>query len=248
MIKLVYPIFFICILFASFEAYSQVSEFNSQELSEKEGIPVIIKHLPDWKNKQKEAVFITDSEKLRETLGERPVFKYIEFIGGAEAAAAAYPEGKLLIVEFTSPQVSSETDAAIKQYFQENQEIPYKRIGNYNVFVFDSTDDTASMALINQVKYQKVIRWLGPDPDADRRAERKFIKTTANLFISTVIVIVSGFGVAVLIGIIVGFIFFNIRKKSRAQMSTYSDGGGLTRLNLDALTPPDVSDTNLLDK
>lgn len=240
---------FATIVIVSLSVLSQPSEtpkYDSQELSDEEGIPVIFKHLPDWKTKQNEAVFITNSNQLEEALGKRSIFEQIEFVAGAEAVTANYPEGKLLIVEYGSPQASSETDAAIKENLGEDSDIAYKRIGNYNVFVFDGNDESASIALMDKIKYQKVVRWLGRDPYVRQRAEQNFIQTTSNLFISTVIAIVSGFGVAVLIGIIVGFIFFNYRKKNRALMPTFSDGGGLTRLNLDELTPPIGPDGMLL--
>ena len=251
MIKFLTATFLILITLAiaSFSILAQTSDtpkYDSQELSDKEGIPVIIKHLPDWKTKQNEAIFITNSADLEKALGKRSIFEQIEFVGGAEAVTAEYPQGKLLIVEYGNPQASSETDAAIKQNLGEHSGIAYKRIGNYNVFVFDGNDEAASLALMNKIKYQKVVRWLGRDPHVRRRAEQNFIQTTSSLFIATVLAIVSGLGLAIFIGAIAGVIFFNIRKKNREQMPTYSDGGGLTRLNLDELTPPIGPDGMLL--
>jgi len=243
---------YVTIVICSFSSFAQTPEpttYDRQELSDKEGIPVIIKHLPDWKTKQNEAVFINNSADLRKTLGDRPIFEEVEFVGGAEAVTATYPEGKLLIVEYGNPQASMETDQAIKQKLAETNPNPpvfYKRIGNYNVFVFDGNDEGAAIALMDQIKYQKVVRWLGRDPHIRRRAEQSFIKTTSSLFITTVLVIVSGIGISILIGIIAGLIFFNIRKRKRLLMPTFSDGGGLTRLNLDELTPPVGADGMLL--
>ncbi|NNE97432.1 MAG: hypothetical protein HKN25_00280 [Pyrinomonadaceae bacterium] len=240
------------IMLAAFTQLSQTPErpkYDSQELSDKEGIPVIMKHLPDWKNKVNEAIFITNSADLEKALGDRPIFEQIEFVGGAEAVAANYPEGRLLIVEYASPQASSETDSAIRMKLAESSPTPpifYKRIGNYNVFVFDGDNETAAIALMDKIKYQKVVRWLGRDPHVRRRAEQSFIKTTSSLFVATVIVIVSGLGISVLLGIIAGFIFFGIRERKRMRMPTFSDSGGLTRLNLDELTPPIGPDGMLL--
>ena len=243
-------VIFITLAIATISTFAQTpntTPFDSQELSDKEGIPVIIKHLPDWETKQNEAVFITSSEDLKEALGERTILEQIEFVGGAEAVTANYAEGKLLIVEYGGPQASSETDTAIKENLGENSGVVYKRIGNYNVFVFDGNDEAASLALMDKIKYQKVVRWLGRDPYIRQRAERNFIETTSSLFIATVLAIVSGLGLAVFLGIIAGIIFFNIRKKNRALMPTFSDGGGLTRLNLDDLTPPIGPDGKLLN-
>jgi hypothetical protein len=47
---------------------------------------------------------------LRQALGSREVFDLIDFEGGTEAVAAPYEAGKLLIVEYNTPQGSIETD------------------------------------------------------------------------------------------------------------------------------------------
>ena len=241
----------IFVLFFMFSLVLNVSaQIQSQEISEKEGIPVLIKHLPDWENARNRAAFITNSDDLRKTLGERPVFEQVEFIGGTEAVTAPYPEGNLLIVEYTTPQASVDTDNKVKQRLAElgqNPPIFYRRIGNYNVFLFDGTDESAANALFDQIKYQKTVRWLGQDPTLLQRAERAFIQGTSSLFITTVLIIVSGFGIAIATGILVGFIFFYMREQKRANMGKFSDAGGMTRLNLDEFTP-EVAPDRLLEE
>ena len=215
-------------------------QIKSQEVSDSDGIPVLIKHLPDWENARNGAVLITSSEQLKKTLGERPIFDLVDFVGGTEAVVAQYPEGKLLIVEYSTPQASVDTDNKINQRLAENQENPpvyYKRIGNYNVFLLDGTDESDAVALIEQVKYEKTVQWLGEDPTIFQRAERAMVKATADLFLSTATAIVLGLGFAILMGIAVGFVFFYRREHKRSMMTAFSDAGGLTRLNLDQLTP-----------
>jgi hypothetical protein len=51
-----------------------------------------------------------------------------------------------------------------------------------------------------------------------------------------VFVIIGGLAASVLAGIVAGFIFFRIRDQKRAHRTTFSDAGGLTRLNLDGLS------------
>ncbi|MGI9056641.1 MAG: hypothetical protein ACR2F2_12670, partial [Pyrinomonadaceae bacterium] len=60
-------------------------QIKSQEVSDVDGIPVLIKHLPDWENARNSASLITSADELKNALGERPVFDSIEFIGGTEA-------------------------------------------------------------------------------------------------------------------------------------------------------------------
>lgn len=243
-------LFCVSVLFSiSVSAQQKASPpIKSQEVSEEDGIPVLIKHLPAWENARNSATFITSSDDLKNALGERPIFDSIDFIAGAEAVTAPYPQGKLLIVEYTTPQASADTDNKIKQKLAESASNPpvfYRRIGNYNVFLFDGTDETAANSLFDQIKYEKTVQWLGEDPSFLKKAERALVKGTADLFLSTVTAIILGLGFAVLTGIGVGLVFFRIREQKRATMNEFSDAGGMIRLNLDELTP-EISPSRLL--
>lgn len=223
---------------------------GSQEVSEDDGVPVIIKHLPEWENVKNDAILIKNSEELKNALGERPVFDLIDFAGGTEAVTAPYREGKLLIVEYNSPQGSIEADNKINQRLAEigqNPPIFYRRIGNYNVFLFDGTDEAGANFLFDQIKYEKIVQWLGPDPTLLQRAERAFVQTYSGIFVGTVIAIVGGLGLSIVTGIIVGIIFFYRREQKRATINKFSDAGGMIRLNLDDLTPDITSDRLLKD-
>lgn len=213
---------------------------KSQEISESDGIPVLIKHLPDWENARNRASYIINQNDLRTALGNRPVFDSIDFQGGTEAVTADYPEGRLLIVEYSSPQSSVDADNRIRQQLTESGQgagVVYRRIGNYNAFVFEITDEAAASQLLDQVKYEKTVQWLGTDPFAFKRAERAFIEGTSSLFLSTVIAIASGLALALVMGVIVGIFFYYFREQRRANTEAFSDAGGMTRLNLDGLTP-----------
>lgn len=220
-------------------AQSPASSPKSQEVSESDGIPVLVKHLPDWEKHRDQTTFITDTATLKRTLGDKPLVDLIELTAGAEAVTAPYPAGTLLIVEYTTPQVSVEADGKFAARLADlgDTRTAYRRIGNYSVFVFDSADPAAANALIDQVKYEKNVQWLGDDPFLLRRAERAFINTTSGIFTSTVAVILIGIGLSVIGGLIVGVIYFRLRVKRRAAMTTFTDAGGMTRLNLDGYTP-----------
>ena len=226
------------------------SQIKSQELSEGDGIPVLTKHLPDWENAQKRSAYILNKTDLQKAIGDRQPLDLIDFTGGTEAVTAPYPQGRLLIVEYTSPQSSVEADNQIKQRLAEsapNPPVVYRRTGNYNIFVFDAADESAANALIDEIKYEKTVQWLGTDPYAVLRAERAYLNNAASLFLSTVMAIAGGIGLAVLAGLIVGIIFFYVRNQRRAGMEAFSDAGGLTRLNLDELTPSILPDKFLKD-
>ena len=223
-------------------------EYKSQEVSEVDGIPVLIKHLPGWETAQKRATFATDLEKLKDALGERPILQDIDFAVGTEAVTAPYDAGRLLIVEYTSPQGSVEADTLFTARLNRANDpsTVYRRIGNYNAFVFDVTDPGAANALLDEVKYEKEIHWLGDNP-FHISAERAFVLSTADLFVSTVMIIVIGIGLSIFGGIIAGYAFFYAREHKRSQFATFSDAGGMTRLNLDGYTPDIVPERLLKD-
>jgi hypothetical protein len=234
-------------MMAQENAFAQI---KSGEISDGDGIPVLIKHLPDWENARNRATYILNQNDLRNALGERAVFDLIEFETGTEAVTAPYGQGKLLIIEYSTPQASVDADNKINQLLADGAQSPpifYRRIGNYNAFVFDTTDETAATELLDQIKYEKEIQWLGTDPFLLERAERAYIKTTSSLLVATTLAIISGLGFSILLGIAVGFIFFRLRDQKRAGMEAFSDAGGMTRLNLDGLTPHTSSDRLLND-
>ena len=219
---------------------------RSQEVDD-EGVAVLVKHLPDWRSARQRATFTNKLEDVSAALGERPALSGVEFVPGTEAVIAPYDAGKLLLIEYPSPQASVDTDTRVTQYLASSGDgsVAYRRIGNYNAFVFDVSDPAAAHALLDQIKYEKSIRWLGEDPFYQNRAERSFVVTTSDIFLSTVLVIVLGMGTSILAGLGFGIVYFMFRERRRAGRSEYSDAGGMTRLNLDHLTP-DIAGVKLL--
>ena len=232
----------VCVLFLT--VCGVFAQYKSQEVSDEDKIPVLIKHLPDWENMRNRATFTNNVDDLRKALGERNVFGAIDFTGGTEAVTAPYDAGKLLIIEYTNPQLSIDADTKFKQKLAENLQdstVFYRRIGNYNVFLFDANDEITANVLLDEVKYEKMVQWLGEDPFYQKKYERFTAVRAADIFLSTTLWIVAGFGMAALTGIVVGLLFFRTRDNRRAAMSAFSDAGGMIRLNLDGLSasPPD---------
>lgn len=236
------------VIFAASVAIAQSTvpqQYHSQEVSEVDGIPVLLKHLPDWENVRERAIFATDGQALRAAVGDRAVLSGVEFVAGTEAVTAQYDAGRLLIIEYTSPQASIEADALFTEVLRAQADSTvYRRIGNYNAFVFDVTDEDAASALLDQVKYEKQVQWLGDNPFRIT-AERAFVLTTADIFLSTVMVIVIGIGLSIIGGFVAGFIYFQTRERRRASLPSYTDAGGMTRLNLDGFTA-DIQPKRLL--
>ncbi len=243
--KKIWVIKFLILICCVFSAFSGISAQNnsappikSREVSDGDGIPVLIKHLPDWENARNRATYILNRNDMQNALGTRPGLETIEYESGTEAVTAPYDSGKLLLVEFSTPQAAVDADAKIQQKIAESgQTIFYRKIGNYTVFLFDSTDESEANALFDQIKYEKNVQWLGEDPFYFKRAERTLARGLSEVFIATVLWIVGGLGIAILTGIVVGFVFFRFREQKRAEMKEFSDAGGMTRLNLDGFTP-----------
>ena len=94
--------------------------------------------------------YIDNRTDLAKALGERSVLELISFEGGTEAVTADYDEGKLLIVEYSTPQFSIDADNRIKQFLTENPQDPpvySRRVGNYEVFVFDAASESKADSL-----------------------------------------------------------------------------------------------------
>ncbi len=232
----------------SLSAYSQPVgslPYTSQEVAA-DGVPVLIKHLPEWETVHHQAKFAYSVGELKSILGDHPILDLVEFPGGTEAVTAPYGSGKLLVIEYATPQASIEADGIFTSKLARETTVVYRRIGNYNAFVFDAADQAAANALLDQIKYEKMVQWLGKNP-YDISPERAFVIGTADMFLSTLLVIVMGIGLAVLCGIVSGYVFFSIREYRRASMPTFTDAGGMTRLNLDGFTPDVVPERLLKD-
>ncbi len=202
-------------------------------------IPVLSKHLPNWETARAQAVYALSLAKLQAAVGNQPVLDVVSFAGGAEAVTAKYEQGQLVIVEFQTPQLASDTDARVGQRIAElraaSQPVPsaYRRVGNYAVFVFDAPNEQAANALIEQVHYEKVVQWLGEDPHRNERANRYWLNMSGSLIVNTV----KATGLAILlclgIGGLFGGVVFMRRRAQAALNEQYSDAGGMMRLNLD---------------
>jgi hypothetical protein len=206
-------------------------------------IPVLVKHLPDWQSAQHRALYAATQDGLKNIFRNEPVLDAVGFEGGTEAVIADYNGPWLGIVEFNTPQLATDNDRRITTKLQElrnqGQALPtaYRRVGNYAVFVFDAPSQEAANALIDQVKYEQMVQWLGKNPYLYERALREFSEATLGVFVN----VVKGSGLALVICFLVGGLFGGIlfirRRAQQQAVDAYSDSGGLVRLNLDEMTP-----------
>ena len=206
-------------------------------------IPVLVKHLPDWQNVQSRVIYAVNQKALRDLFSNQPILDALSFNGGAEAVVANYAAQRLVIVEFNTASLATDNNQRITAKLQElkaqGQSVPtaYRRVGNYAVFVFDAPSEQAANQLIDQVKYQQVVQWLGENPFAYEKATREFTETTLGVFVS----VVKASGLALVtcfaIGGFFGALLFRVRRAQQRAREAYSDSDAMLRLNLDDLTP-----------
>ncbi|MFS8087119.1 MAG: DUF6599 family protein [Acidobacteriota bacterium] len=209
-------------------------------------IPVLVKHLPNSPANTGTPLYAVTLNGLKSIVPAQPTLDALTFEGGAEAVTANYGQSRLVIVEFTTPQFSIDSDLRIAAKIQElksqGQPVPtaYRRVGNYSVFVFNALDEKTANELIEQVKYEQVVQWLGDDPHLSERLQRYFAQTTAGVLVS----VLKGSGLSLILcvgaGALIGTLMFRHRRAQKA--TAYSDAGGSVRLNLDELTSTINSD------
>ena len=188
-------------------------------------------------------LYAVDKDTLKNAFSNQAILDVLNFEGGAEAVVSDYGEQQLIIVEFNTASLATDNDQRITAKLQElrsqNQPAPtaYRRVGNYAVFVFGSPGEQAANQLIDQVKYQQVVHWLGENPFSYEQATREFTETTLGVFVS----VVKASGIALVtclaIGGFAGALLFSLRRSQQRAREAYADSDAMLRLNLDDLTP-----------
>ena len=226
------------------ETLKECAQQFSSKLDQGEGdIPALLKHLPNFEVAQKTAVYLNSFTDLNELGLQQGVLSAIESGGNADAALAAYGPSKVLLVEFNTPQLAGDNDrriiARIQELWKLGQTAPtaYRRVGNYSVFVFDAPDEQTAKQLIDQVKYEQVVQWLGENPNIYKEAEKRYINTTLGVLVA--VLKASGYALIACLGLggLFGGLLFTYRRAQQKAVTAYSDAGGMLRLNLDDLTP-----------
>ena len=102
--------------------------------------------------------------------------------------------------------------------------------------VFDAPDQQSANQLIDQVKYEQVVRWLGENPNILKQAEQHYVDTTLGVLVA--VVKASGYALLACLGLggLAGALLF-ARRRAQTSEAVFSDAGGMLRLNLDELTP-----------
>ena len=206
-------------------------------------IPALVKHLPNAEQSQKTALFLPRFKNLQAVVPGQSVLSAVESGGDADAALVDTGSGTVLVVEYNTPQLAKDNDgriiAKIRELWKLGQPAPaaYRRVGNYSVFVFDSPDEATAKSLIDQVKYEQVVQWLGRNPYILKQAEKEYVETTLGVFVA--VIKASGYALVGCLGLggLIGALLFARRRSQKGLQDAYSDAGGMLRLNIDDLTP-----------
>ena len=157
--------------------------------------------------------------------------------GGSNARAAAVPAGlplKLVIVECHTPEFATDAMARATSYISslpeiEQQQIVFKRTGNYIVAAMNVGDREFAEGLVNSVQYTYTVKWLrNPlwptnDPFRAQKAAEMLLSTFGLLGLILLTVLVGGtiFGTSVFL------------KRRKQQRGVFSDAGGMLRLDIE---------------
>jgi hypothetical protein len=223
-------------LLLTLSVFSQSLPSNKTSKIENLELPELIEHLPDWENAKDRAKFVTNLIELKKIFPNEPIVDLIDFSGGTLTVSADYEQGRLLIVEFTTPQFAVQADEKFKQFLTQNQgNTHYKKVGNYSIFLFNKIDEQSAAAFVDRIDYGKTVQWLGEDPYYLAKVERYYAETLTGALVSSFLFIGIALAVTTLLGILAGFLMYYSRKNRREANGMFSDAGGMTRLNLDDL-------------
>ncbi len=214
------------------------------ELAKK--LPSVIRNLPEGSLKLRTARYVLGPEALANILG-RDVTQYDFYPNmGTEIAYARFEQdtGKMsfLIIEHHTPQQSIAAFKKITDYRNslpeaEKNKIVLKREGNYIIEADDFASAEMAKKLVEGVQYSYVVKWLNEDTPVDNG------RTIASEAIKTGKILTSVFGLigvglvfAVIGGVGLGFLVFYFRRRDKLVVESYSDAGGMMRLNLDGIS------------
>ncbi len=215
-------------------------------------IPLLTTYLPEQNKLAGSEKYLVGPAAISQTQPISDLKEVIDFTGGTHAVVADYNNGdgkmSIILIEFQSPQFATDGLVKIRQHFnalspEEQKKRIIRRVGNYAVEAVNVLDAKAAEELLGQIKYMARVHWEGkgmsaippqfrpPDPTSIREAIQTGQFIVAAFYWIGILVVG-----AVFTGVFAGGVFFYWRRAQRRRLGlrdSFSDAGGLTRLNLE---------------
>lgn len=141
---------------------------------------------------------------------------------------------RLLIVECHTPQFATDAMERLANYVSslpetEQQQIIFKRTGNYVIEALNVRNREFAEGLVNSVQYPYTVKWLRNPLWSTNDPFR--MEKTANMLLSTFGLL----GLILLTVLVVGSVFGTtiFLKRRKQQREVFSDAGGMLRLDID---------------
>lgn len=203
-------------------------------------LPSLLAVLPKEPAKPESIRYVLGTRSLAPLVQDADVFR---FDGGAEAVVAEYRQAgrrstalKLLVVEYHTPQFAVEAMERLTAFFgslsaEDQGRIVCRREGNFIVQATGVTDRDLAERLVSSIEYPYGVKWLKNPllPNEDPLENQK----TAQVLISTFLIIALVALIALLIGGTCGALIFV--KRRRQLRAIFSDAGGMLRLDINPL-------------
>lgn len=230
-------------------------------------LPSLPSHLPEQGKIAESEKYIVGPAALAKLKSFSDLKEAVNFGVGVEVVTADYHSDggqmSLIIVEYYTPQSASDGYAEFQSHFnalpqREKDRRILKRIGNYIVEMVNIQDMPAAQNIVNQIKYEASVYWVGrklsdiplefrpPDPVAIEEAKRT-TQILLRSFYWMGAMILSAF----ILGLAAGVALFWWNRHRRRKLgldNLFSDAGGTVRLNLDDYLLPDNPDLKRIDK
>lgn len=211
-------------------------------------LPWVIRALPQAGMVEGTQRFVSGPQSLARFGGyDNPNDLWLLAGEGSEAAIADYRAGTdvihLMVAEYHTPQLAHDAYQRVRAYLDmlpaaERARRILEREGNYIIGAFEVSDRGRMQELVDQIRYQKIVKWLKPDPPISLQVDPNVIAIryylTAFLFTGLVLLL------TIAAGALVGGSLFLYRRRKLRMLPGFTDAGGMMRLNLDNLVLPPI--------